>query len=383
MRKKTHDLNERVKELSCLYAISEFAGKNQTEEKILNKIVETIPSAWQYPEIACAQITLGDKKFKTGNFKESPWKQVAGIFSYGREIGAVEIHYLEDRKTEDEGPFLKEERRLLNTIAREIEGIVVRKRAAQKAQDEYAFRKAIEDSILSGIAVVDLEGRQTYVNPAFSKMVGWSQEELLGAKPPFVYWPPEEIGNVCRHFQEALNKRESFEAHEVRFQRRSGERFDALILDSLLGDAQGKVIGLVASVGDITAQKRTENVVRESEKQLKQLASQLLTAQEEERKRIARELHDSIVASLAGIKFRVETIQNEMRKKTSAYESLGALVFKIQQIIEEVRKIMANLRPSVLDQLGIKAGIDWLCRDFEKTYSQIGVEKRVEIDEVG
>ncbi len=381
LQKKTHDLDERVKELSCLYAISDFAEKKETEEEILSKVVETIPLAWQYPQIACARISLGDKEFKTGNFKEMHWKQAVEVISDGQKIGSVEVHYLEERKTEDEGPFLKEERKLLNTIAKEIEEIIERKRAEKKAQDEYAFRKAIENSILSGIAAVDPEGRQIYVNPAFCKMVGWSEEELLGAKPPFVYWSPEEMENISRHFQEALSKDRSSGGFELRLQRRSGERFDALLLDSPLKDSQGKVIGWIASIGDITTRKRTENALRESEKQLKQLASQLLTAQEEERKRIAGELHDSIVASLTAIKFSIETILDGMRKGTAAYGSLSALISKIQQTVEEVRRIMANLRPSVLDHLGIKAAIDWLCREFEKTYSQIGVEKKIEIGE--
>ncbi len=381
LEKKTYDLKERLKELSCLYTISEFAGKNETEEEILNKIVEAIPSAWQYPEITCARITLGEKKFKTGNFKESPWKQVAGILSHGQEIGSVEIRYLEERKTADEGPFLKEERELLNTITKIVEEVIERKRVEQKAQEEYNFRKTIEDSILSGITVVDLEGRQIYVNPAFCKMVGWSQEELLGAKSPFVYWSSEEMQMIGRRLRQELSENQRSGSFELRFQRKTGERFDVLLLDSPLRDNRGKTIGRLASIGDITAHKRTENALKESEKQLKQLAAQLMTAQEEERKRIARELHDSIAASLAGIKFRIETVQNEIRKGTPAYQSLSALVLKIHQIIEEVRKIVANLWPSVLDQLGIKAGMDWLCREFEKTYSQIGVEKRVEIDE--
>src|SRR5262245_64482075 len=72
-----------------------------------------------------------------------------------------------------------------------------RKQAEKKLWEEHAFRQAIETSIPSGIAVVNLEGRQTYVNPAFCEMVGWREEELIGAKPPFAYWPSEDVDVIA------------------------------------------------------------------------------------------------------------------------------------------------------------------------------------------
>src|SRR5262249_41591787 len=68
-----------------------------------------------------------------------------------------------------------------------------RKQVERAARAELAFRRAAEDAVLGGIAAVDREGRQTYVNPAFCKMVGWDAAELLGAEPPFIYWPPDEV----------------------------------------------------------------------------------------------------------------------------------------------------------------------------------------------
>src|SRR5215469_4605011 len=79
---------------------------------------------------------------------------------------------------------------------REAEGRRARRTADQKLQVEQVFRHAIENSVPAGITAVDLDGRQTYVNPAFCEMVGWKQEDLIGARPPFVYWPAEEVHSI-------------------------------------------------------------------------------------------------------------------------------------------------------------------------------------------
>ena len=84
--------------------------------------------------------------------------------------------------------------RLGPAVERELRETAVRReqrQAAERLKVEQVFRQAIENSVPSGIAAVDLEGRQTYVNPAFCAMVGWNPQELVGARPPFVYWPPD------------------------------------------------------------------------------------------------------------------------------------------------------------------------------------------------
>jgi len=144
------------------------------------------------------------------------------------------------------------------------------KRAELAYKEERAFRDSIERSLRIGIAAVDLEGRQSYVNPSFCEMVGWTKEELLGAKPPFVYWPPEEIENITRVFQQVLSSENFEKGAELRFQRRNGERFDALVLFSPLKDDQGNVIGWIRSVGDITEQKRKNEEIQRLSFELEQ-----------------------------------------------------------------------------------------------------------------
>ncbi len=144
--------------------------------------------------------------------------------------------------------------------------VTERKRWADAISAEQSFRKAIEASVPAGIATVDLDGRQSYVNPAFCKMVGWSEQELLGAVPPFAYWPPEDAGAMLKNIRRTISGKGTLEPHEVRFMRRSGERFDVLIQTSPFTDGSGNQIGWLGSITDVTDRKRIMEALRESER---------------------------------------------------------------------------------------------------------------------
>jgi signal transduction histidine kinase len=123
--------------------------------------------------------------------------------------------------------------------------------------------------------------------------------------------------------------------------------------------------------------------LRESEKRLRFLSSQILSAQENERKRIARELHDGLGQILTAVKFKIEeTLRNgEGHPFEADLRSLEPLVPMLQEGIEEARRIGMDLRPSILDDLGILATLGWFCREFQKIYSGISLEKQIDIQE--
>jgi len=127
--------------------------------------------------------------------------------------------------------------------------------------------------------------------------------------------------------------------------------------------------------------KRADKELRESQKRLRYLSSELLTAQEKERKRIAGELHDSVAASLGAIKINIEKFFGQMKQDERTRLASADLIARVQQTAEETRRIMSNLRPSVLDDLGILPAINWFCREFQKTYSSISIEKQIDIEE--
>ena len=140
---------------------------------------------------------------------------------------------------------------------------------------------------------------------------------------------------------------------------------------------------IMCHMDDITARKAAEDELRKSEWNLKLLSSQLLNAEEKIRKRIALELHDSIGQCLTTIKFNAENSLNRILRNggPESLESLKDGIPLIQHAIEEVRKISMDLRPSILDDLGILATLSWCFREFEKACPDICMDREIAIEE--
>ncbi len=112
------DLKERAKELNCLYEVEEIMSKpNLSLEDVFRRIVNTLPAGWQYADICQTRITYSDFEVQTEGFCDSPWLQHADILVQDEIVGRISVCYTEERPPADEGPFLKEERKLINTVA--------------------------------------------------------------------------------------------------------------------------------------------------------------------------------------------------------------------------------------------------------------------------
>lgn len=154
----------------------------------------------------------------------------------------------------------------------------VRKRAeAERGLAEaLAFRKAMEDSLVTGLRARDLEGRITYVNPAFCEMVGFTAQELIGkmtAQEPPPYWPPEMVAEYTRRQKVRLaGQAPPREGYETLFMRRSGERFPVMVFEAPLVDGHGKHTGWMGAMLDISAQRRVEELSRQQHEKLQATA---------------------------------------------------------------------------------------------------------------
>ena len=128
-------LRERVKELNCLYGITQLLEQHGDRlEQLLQGIVELLPPSWQYPDICCARLIL-DRQYRSAGFREAPWRQSARIIVSGENNGVVQVYYLKEEPDSDEGPFLREERALIDAVAERVGKIVERVRAGQQLHD--------------------------------------------------------------------------------------------------------------------------------------------------------------------------------------------------------------------------------------------------------
>ncbi len=142
---------------------------------------------------------------------------------------------------------------LVYAVAHDVTG---RKAAEDALRAESAFRKAMEDSVVTGLRAIDLSGRIIYVNSAFCRMVGFAESELVGTVAPFPYWPPEQLAICERNLAMTLSGQAPRSGFEMRIQRKNGERFDARFYLSPLIDLTGRQTGWMASITDITEPKR-------------------------------------------------------------------------------------------------------------------------------
>jgi len=158
VQRRHSSLRERVKELGCLYGIARLIGEpDLTIGEILRRTVKLLPPAWLYPDVAAAKITLNGQRYLTRNFGKGRQKQSADIVIEGERRGTVEVVYLEHKPELDEGPFLTEERNLINAVARQIGLIVEQKQAEQeqkKLQEQlrHADRLATVGQLSAGVA---------------------------------------------------------------------------------------------------------------------------------------------------------------------------------------------------------------------------------------
>lgn len=165
-------LRERIKELNCLYGISQLADRHSDSiDDLLQNLVNLLPPSWQYPEITCARIIFRGQTFKTKGFKITKWRQSSQIFMYFEPVGEVAVFYFEERPAADEGPFLKEERALLDAVAERIGAIAMRifaERELQEINRQLTIeRKALQETnaaLRAVLARIEEEKQEIYKN---------------------------------------------------------------------------------------------------------------------------------------------------------------------------------------------------------------------------
>lgn len=137
-----HELKERAKELNCLYQVQELLSvPNITVDEICTGMVDVLPPGWQYPDVCQAEIVYAGNSYHTPEFKDSPWKQSADIIVQDEKVGRISVVYTQERPASDEGPFLKEERKLIDAIAGQFGFHLLHRQLRQVFQEHAVFEE--------------------------------------------------------------------------------------------------------------------------------------------------------------------------------------------------------------------------------------------------
>jgi len=198
-------LRERVKELSCLYGIAQIAARpGISVDDILQGIVNLLPPAWQCPEITAARIVLDGHAYSTAGFAESRWRQAADIAVAGVSRGTVEVFYFEEKAECDEGPFLKEERHLINGVAGQVALIIER---IETEEDKSRLRdQLIHADRLATIGLL-AAGVAHELNEPLTNILGFSQlVRKCPGTPEQALKDTEKIERASLHAREIIRK---------------------------------------------------------------------------------------------------------------------------------------------------------------------------------
>ncbi len=196
-------LHERIKELNCLYGLAQLARQSPDSiDELLQRVVAILPPSWQYPEITCARIVFQGKTYKSQDFKVSKWRQSARIVLDNESVGEVAVFYREERPPLYEGPFLREERILLEAVAEHIAAMAKRILAEQELNEInkqlIVERQALQEAnsaLRAVLARIEEEKRDIH------RQIQANVKKIL---MPMIYALAMEIPNPQRRYVELL-----------------------------------------------------------------------------------------------------------------------------------------------------------------------------------
>ncbi|WP_342117666.1 PAS domain-containing sensor histidine kinase [Pseudoduganella sp. OTU4001] len=243
-----------------------------------------------------------------------------------------------------------------------------------RGQHDAALQRtfAVLDSLGEGVAVADAGGAIVAVNPAFSAISGYGEAQAIGSA----------LSAICGEEALLVALHDGSWQGELAGARPDGGEFQAALSLRTLAGTDGSVAGLVAVLSDISRRKQAETALQDLHRnletrvvqrtaellhtngQLRQLSAHMASVKEEERKRIAREIHDELGQNLLALKLDIVQLNERMAgRQTRFARRVSAALANIDATLRSVRGIMNELRPSVLD-LGLAAALEWLVNDF-------------------
>ncbi len=230
------------------------------------------------------------------------------------------------------------------------------------------------------IIIEDLSGTIIEMNREAEQSYGWSWDELIG-KSIKVLCLPERYQFAMQLRQQCLNGQEvrNWEGYRID---KYGRVFPTLVTAFPLVDENGSIEFVATITKDISMLKKMEQELRDSHRRLKEFSRKSIEALEADRRTVSRELHDSIGGNLAAIKVAMESILKKIAERSDeAATSLERTISHLAETIKECKQISANLRPEIIDDMGLLATIDWHINQYRQYYSHIKIVRQIDMEE--
>ena len=342
-KRAEYQLDERRKELEAFFGLAALGAKTGiTLDEIYQDFVNLLPASWQYPKVTCARIIMGDSDFRTHNFKPSAWMQSVPVRVKGAVVGRLEVGYLEERPQEVEGPFVKEEKDLIEALARQIGNLTERKEAEVALRASEEKHRLLFENAGDMIFIHDEEGQTLDANPVAVKLLGYTRPELMSMTLHQIESPEAPLPTADRI---ARLLKEGHLTFETVLQCKDGSLVPIEVdTRRIVWDGKPAFLGICR---DITKRK-------EAEEKLRQLSARLLRHRDEEQRHIARELHDVIGQNLAAMTINLDFLLTSAdRLPPEARQALLDSEALAKQTAKEVRTFSYLLHPPLLEELGL------------------------------
>ena len=218
---------------------------------------------------------------------------------------------------------------------------------------------SIIESMNDTLIVAGPDGVISRINEATCALLGYEENELLGEGISLVM--PDGINIFSNAGSPGISEESSIVNQEIDYVTKTGERIPMLFSAAMMKTKTGVEKGAVYIAKDMTKRKQAEEALRDSERKLNLLSSQLLTAQEKERRRLSNELHDELGQSLVVFKLKLSSMYDELRADQAELRAkFDELMEYTNGIVDSVRRLSRDLSPSILEDMGLKAATQWL-----------------------
>ena len=364
LRRNLAALDKRVRELRCLYEVAALISDQALPlAAVMRGVTDLVARAYQYPDITCVRIRVGQDVYETKGFVETTWEQTSTVGTLSSNLGTLQVCYTEERPEADEGPFSEEERDLIESIGQLLGDFLERRMTAEALRRSNALLETLFASTNYKIAFLDNDFRYIRVNNSYARSWGHKVVDYVGRSHLEFFPGDEDI------FREVLRTGTPYTAAD-KLREVPGQAGDPSpsYWDWELFPMSGEgMAGLVLILVDRTRRHRARKELESSREELRKLASHLQDLREDERKLIAREIHDELGGLLTALKMEISLLgKGDSPLSGACLDSYDSAIDLVDQSISMVQKITSNLRPRILDDFGLVPAMEWHMKDYQK-----------------